>query len=326
LRAVYTIAGRDILIDAQDDWSTRSIYSFFSQSFLQEAVENGDPSTDALVRIQFGTTPPPIPAGLVSFEIPEEGICHTDGQILQLDFNGSRVDIGPGVRRRAEVWITRDYQFGSSVLSQIFSQALCGVLRRCDVYPFHSAGVVPPGHDKALLIAGPSGSGKTTLTLQLAACGWNYLADDTLVLRKDHQFLEAYALRKFFALRMDTIGALQLSQLQPTSTSSVLKVRVAPQNLFSSNQLERARTAGIIFPVLTEKPESDIRRLDPAEAMTKLLRLAPWAGYDKPTATKYLRFLADLANECAAFELLAGTDLLQDRLLAAELCSTVITT
>ena len=321
MQAVYTIAGRRILIDALDDWSARSISYFFSQSFLQAVAVSGDPSRDAVIQIRFGAPPPPLPPGLLNFKVPEEGVCYTDDRSLHFDFNGSRVNIGPGAQSRADVWITHDYEFGSSVLSQILSQALCGVLRRCDVYAFHGAGVIPRGHDNALLITGESGCGKTTLTLQLAACGWNYLADDTLILTRNHQFLEAHALRKFFGLRRDTISALQLSQLAPASTAPEFKVRIAPQDLFSSNHVQRARAAGIIFPTITGKRESNLRRLDAAEAMTKLLRLSPWAGYDKPTAPKYLRFLADLARECAAFELFAGTDLLENRVVAADLCA-----
>jgi hypothetical protein len=321
LRAVYTIAGRRILIDALDDWSARSISYYFSQSFLQAVVTNRDPSPDAVIRIRSGATPPPLPSRLFNFEVPENGVCFTDGKSLQFDFNGSRVDIGPDAQPRADVWITHDFEVGSSVLSQIISQALCGVLRRCEVYAFHGAGVIPPGHDDALLITGPSGCGKTTLTLQLAACGWNYLADDTLILTRNHELLEAHALRKFFGLRRDTISALQLSQVAAAARPTPYKVRVAPQDLFSSNQIQRARAAGIIFPTITGEPKSKVRRLAGAEAMTKLLRLSPWAGYDKPTAPQYLRFLADLATDYATFELLAGSDLLENRIVVADLCA-----
>jgi len=195
------------------------------------------------------------------------------------------------------------------------------VLRRCDVYAFHGAGVIPPGHDDALLITGPSGCGKTTLTLQLAACGWNYLADDTLILTKDQGLLEAHALRKFFGLTRETVGALQLSQVATVATAASTKVRVAPQDLFSSNQIQRARAAAIIFPKITGNSKSEVRRLTDAEAMTKLLRLSPWAGYDKPTAPQYVRFLATLAKDCATFEFIAGTDVLDNKILAADLCA-----
>ena len=320
MRAVYTIAGRRILIDALDDWSARSISDYFSQSFLQAVVPNGDASPDAVIGIRFGATPPPIPPGFINFNVPENGVCYTDGKSLQFDFNGSRVTIGLA-ECRADVWITHDYEFASSVLAQIISQALCGVLRRCDVYAFHGAGVIPPGHDDALLITGPSGSGKTTLTLQLAASGWNYVADDTLILRKHHEVFEAHALRKFCGLKRDTIGALNLSNVAAMAAPASYKVRVAPQDLFASEQIQTARAAGIIFPTITGNPKSEIRRLASAEAMTRLLRLSPWAGYDKSTAPQYLRFLGDLAKDCASFELLAGTDLLENKIVAANLCA-----
>jgi len=324
LSVVYAIAGRCILIEAQDAWSAEAVSNLFVRWFLNPLDANGSVPPDATVRIKFGTLPPRIPDGLLEFSVPEGGVCHTDGQSFYLDFAGSLVVIGPGTLPNIDVWITRRYKFGSTILAQIISQAFTAALRRCDLYEFHSAAVVPPRNDKALLIAGPSGSGKSTLTMQLAACGWNYLSDDTLLLDNNERGLEVYALRKFFALKADTIAALELSQLTPASATLGVKKRVTPRELFPAVQIQRARPGGILFPTLTQKISSQMRRLTAAETMTRLLRLCPWAGYDKPTAGEHLRVLGDLARECVAFDFLAGTDLLADRKLAADLLSKIL--
>jgi hypothetical protein len=320
MNVLYTIAGRRILIEAEDDWSAGTVSNLFKGWFLSPLATNGGVLPDATIRIRVSGLPPQIPNGLYKFSVPERGICHTDGQIFHLDFNGSLIVIGPGTSRNVDVWLTQRYEPGSRILAQIVSQAFAAVLRRCELYELPSAGVVPPSSDKAILIAGPSGSGKSTLTMQLAACGWSYLSDDTLLLANDQQRLEVYALRQFFALTTETIAALRLSQLTVPSRTVAIKERVTPQDLFPASQINRARPGAIFFPLLTHKTVTEVRRLTAAEAMTRLLRLCPWAGYDKPTAGKHLRVLGDLSKECVAFDFHAGTDVLDRRGLAADLC------
>jgi len=320
LKTLYTIAGRQILIDAQDEWAARAVSNLFSGWFLKPLAANGNVFPHATLRVRLGDTPPRIPNGLCTFQIAEGGTCHTDGQTFYLDFNGSVVSIGPGMDPGVDIWLTQRYDFGSRVLAQIISQGLSAAWRRFELYELHSAAVIPPGQEKAALIAGGSGSGKTTLTLQLASSGWNYLSDDVVLLSNDHDDLEIYALRKFFALRPHTIAALELSQVLPYVVTLAAKERVRPQSLFSGRQVEQARPHATLFPSITQRATSEMRPLTAGEAMTRLLRLCPWASYDKPTAAKHLALLARLSKECVAFELLAGTELLENQGLAAELC------
>lgn len=320
LKAVYTIAGRRILIEAHDAWSAESVADLFSGWVLNPLAVNGSAPPDVTLEIRSDIPSPPIPDGLFEFEIPEGGVCYTDGSTLYLDFNGSRVVIGPGLARHVHVWVKEQYNLGSKVLAQIISQAFSAALRRSGLFEFHSAGLVPPGHDKAVLIAGGSGTGKSTLTLQLAACGWRFLSDDTLLLEKRDQTIEVHALRKFFALTPDTITAVRLPQLEPALAAGIFKERVTPQDLFPECQIQRSRPGAIFFPTLSYEAESRVQKLTAAETMGRLLRLCPWAAYDKPTANEHLSVLSALARESTAFDLFAGTDLLEDQTRAAYLC------
>jgi hypothetical protein len=320
LNVVYTIAGRRILIEAHDDWSAEAVADLFNGWFLNPLAVNGAAPRDVTVEIRCGIPSPRIPAGLFEFDIPQEGICYTDGRTLYLDFNGSRVVIGPGLARDVRVWIKERYDFGSKVLAQIISQAFSAALRRCGLFEFHSAGLVPPGHDQAVLIAGGSGSGKSTLTLQLAACGWRFLSDDTLLLEQSDRGIEVHALRKFFALTADTITAMRMPQREPALAKGTLKERVTPLDLFPQGQIQRSGPGAIFFPTLNYQAESRVQKLTAAETMGRLLRLCPWAAYDKPTANEHLSVLGVLARDKAAFDLFAGTDLLEDQTLAARLC------
>lgn len=259
-----------------------------------------------------------MPEGLVRFEISQGGTCYTDGQTLYLDFNGSLVTIGPGSSREVDVWLVERHDFASEVLAQVISQAFSAALRRCGLFEIHSGGVVPPKHGKAVLIAGASGSGKSTLTLQLTAVGWGYLSDDTLLIGEGQQGIEAWGLRRFFALTADTIAAVRLPQL-PTADVGLFKKRFTPQDFFPSGQIQCAQPGAIVFPVITFETESRVRRLTPSEAMARLLRLCPWACYDKPTASEHLRTLGRLVSETVSLDVLAGTDLLDDPARASDL-------
>jgi len=44
-----------------------------------------------------------------------------------------------------------------------------------------------------------------------------------------------------------------------------------------------------------------------------LLRMCPWACYDKATAGAHLEVLGELARQADGFELLAGADLLNSK-------------
>jgi len=80
----------------------------------------------------------------------------------------------------------------------------------------------------------------------------------------------------------------------------------------------------MIFTNVTREPRSRLVSLASAEAMTRLLRLCPWASYDKPTSEEHLRILARLANTTSAFALNAGTDILNEPTLAADLIQQTI--
>lgn len=322
---VYAIAGRRLLIEAQDAWSAQVVSTLFDGWFLHLLPTNGRASQDVTIKIRCGESPPPVPEGFTAFEIALGGICHTDGRTFHLAFNGSSIIIGSGRPSYVDVWIRERYDVGSKFLSQIISQSFSAALRRCGLFELHSAGVVAPGHNKAVLIAGSSGSGKSTLTLQLAARGWNYLSDDTVLLEQGRHGIEVHALRRFFALTEQTIEAVQLPGLV-SRASGLLKERVTPRDLFPQGQIQRCRPGTIFFTMLTGVAESRVMRLTAAEAMTRLIRLCPWAAYDKPTAGKHLRVMAALARDCVAFDFHAGTDVLKAQSRAADLLAGYVNT
>jgi hypothetical protein len=177
-----------------------------------------------------------------------------------------------------------------------------------------------PGQDKTLLIAGESGSGKSTLTLQLATAGWKFLSDDSIFLITRLQGIETRGLRKCFALTSHTMAAVQV-ETASSATPVAWKRRISPDQLFPHGQVKSAVAGSIIFSNITHESESRIVPLEPSQTMQRLIRLSPWACYDKPTAAANLRVFEALARDVAAYDLFAGKDLLGNSDLTASIMS-----
>jgi hypothetical protein len=315
------IAGRLLLIESRDQWSAAAVATVLEVLALTTGPGNGR-TPDCTIRIRCAE-PPHIPAGLDRFDVPD-GICHTNGEALFLELDGSLVVIGTTGERDIEVWVRKQYDLSSWILSQLISQAIAAAMRRCGLFLLHGAGVRPPHQDKAILIAGNSGTGKSTITFQLASCGWGYLSDDVLLFNELDRGIEVRGLRRFFALTADTMAAVQFLPTSELTGMGQSKRRIAPEDLFPSGQIQSATPGAVIFPRITDDAGSKIQRLTIYESMKALLRLDPWSCYDKPTARDHLNFFGRLARETVAFELQAGKDLLGNPALTAEMVASVI--
>jgi len=314
LKKLYSIAGRVLSIHTFDDWSTRAV-SDLVDGWLIRPLENGDGAADVTLKVSAGAVLPEIPPELSTFEISDAGICHTDQRVFYLEFDHAIIKIDSPFE--VMLWINRPEDLDQTTLSRVLSQAFSAALRRCGLFEFHSAAVIPPDKTCALLIAGPSGSGKSTLTASLAECGWAYLSDDTVLFRNDVEGIEAIALRQFFALTPTTIATLPAMKM--TAPGNGRKSRFTPQELFSGQQIESAKPAVILFSSVTREPATRLHKLSSSQTMSRLLKLCPWACYDSVSATDHLTLLGRLARETAGFDILAGIDLLQDPQLASDL-------
>ncbi|HEX7295511.1 MAG TPA: hypothetical protein VF251_07145 [Pyrinomonadaceae bacterium] len=312
LKKSFSIAGRVLSIVTFDEWSSEA-FSSLVDGWLVHPLENRNGVADATFKLTAGVEPPDIPPGLPHFDISDAGICYTDRKTFYLQFGTSVVkfDESPEVN----LWIHDPEALDATMLARVLSQGFSAALRRCGLFELHSAAVVPPGETDALLIAGASGSGKSTLTAKLAAAGWSYLSDDTLLLRNSIN-IEAITLRQFFALTPATMA--MLPAIQPTLPRDRRKERFTPQDFFSGPQIECAKPSVLLFSKVTGDSATRLAKLSPAETMSRLLKFCPWASYDSNSAGAHLSLLGRLAREATGFDMLAGTDLLHDSQFAAE--------
>ena len=319
----FLVAGRNILIQAFDEWSMQAVLQTFAGWFITLASEQPTTAPDAILRIHCGVSPPTVPSGLDSFPIVHSGQCYTDSETYYLEFERSLIVFGPGSANAVDLWVDVPLDLSSRVTGQLLSNALAPALRRCGLFEIHSAGVIAPGANEVILIGGPSGSGKSTLTTHLASCNWGYLSDDVLLLQSFDNEIQVGPLRRFFALTPDTIAAAQLNP--KLADPNQQKGRITPQEVFNREPVAGGVPGIIIFPGIVDSDRSRLIPLTTADSMTRLLRLCPWAAYDKPTSARHIELLGRLAKCTSAFDLFAGKDILTKRERAAELIGQVAT-
>jgi hypothetical protein len=249
---------------------------------------------------------------------------------LLSEVEDSIIHIGAPEERLVEVWFgVSEHAKHPIALVNAFSYGLQAALRRAGVFDVHAAGAVEPGSQAGALFVGASGSGKTTLTLRLTEAGWLYLSDDMVVLRKSAEALEAEGLRRLFAVADTSVVGSSRTKLNAalgaTVASDPSKRRLEPEAVFPENRAISCRPQALFFPRVVETMETTVKEISSREAMQQLVRHCPWATYDTYSAPNYLRVLARLANQCRAYELMAGRDLLLQPERASDLLTPYMT-
>jgi hypothetical protein len=257
---------------------------------------------------------PGLPAGLPVFAIAGGGTCHTDGGTSYIDIDGSMVVIGGPGPVDVEVWMNGPLALDSPALTRLVSYGLSAALRRRALFELHSAALVDPHSGTGVLIIGPSGSGKSTQTVHLAAAGWPFLTDDVLLLGEEGAAIQAWPLRRCFAITSETFAASRFLQTRPSFDPIAVqeddKQQFAPHGVFTAGFRDSCLPGTLVFPELSGGSRSRVSRLSAGEAMARLIRMSPWSCYDRTTAAGHLAVLSALARQARAYAVLAGTDLL----------------
>ncbi len=309
----YEVAGRLLFIESPDLRLAKLIEKLFAGWLLTPFSFSGQ-RPDIKIRFSCDEYLPEIPRHLDQFEIAAGGRCFTDDDAYYLDLPNSLMLIQQADAVEVELWIKKLPESPDAALARATSFAVCAGLRRCGLFELHSAGVVDPNGEQGVLIIGPSGSGKSTLTLQLVTAGWGYLSDDELLLSLVGNEVEARGFRSFFAVSEATavasgIGNLGNSTAHVESTAA-LKTCFEPGSLFPLH-ISRVVPGLLLFTAIGFEKETRVKELTQSEAMMRLIRACPWATHDKAIAGLNLDLLSRLARQTRAFDLMAGSDLLQ---------------
>ncbi|HEX2272018.1 MAG TPA: hypothetical protein VHH35_20920 [Pyrinomonadaceae bacterium] len=296
-RSFYTVAGRFLFVETTDLRLGRLLAGLFAGWQLTPV---SSPEREAEIEIRFFCgDPAEVPPTLNQFEIADGGRCYTGAEGYYLKFENSLLRLQSKSPVQVDVWVRNVPETADAELAHITSFAVCAALRRFGIFDLHSAAVVEPASGKGVLIVGPSGSGKSTLTLQLATAGWSYLSDDEVLLSVNQGEVEARGFRSFFALRGMAAG------------SGAFRSVFEPAGTFAAVRAPQVVPGWVLFTAISGENETRLRQLPQAETMTRLIRACPWATYDTAIAAENLDLLSRLARQVTAFDLSAGTDLLE---------------
>lgn len=320
----YAVAGQSLAFACEDGGTAEKVHRLIAGWHF--AARSDDPISAFTIRVSRETAPPR-PGGPAAFAV-HHGECFLEGDALLLATSDSLVRINPLAMRRVDVWIGAETAQSAVAFARLLFYATQAALRQCGLYELHAAAVrFPTPADgvtsDGVLIVGASGSGKTTLAMRLAAAGWPTVADDLVLIREDAPAAEAFAFRRVFAATDTTLEACPTPRLEAAtrepSAFEPSKRRLDPEVLFPGRFAASCTPRALVFAEITGGTRSETLPIAPLDALTRLLKMCPWAAYDTAVARPHLSALARLARQCASYVLRAGTDLLYDAEAAPKL-------
>ncbi|GAC1478113.1 MAG: hypothetical protein NVS1B4_21600 [Gemmatimonadaceae bacterium] len=210
----------------------------------------------------------------------------SDGAAVALyahdDSCGGRVHLAHG---RAELWTTVGEGERCPPLRSMLTIAAGLLMGRLHGALVHAAALVDPDGEGWLLV-GDRWSGKSTTCASLVAAGWNYLADDQIVLRPDPT-----------ATRIVAEGWPRQFNLDDGWELGVVRGRRRPRGQFmATSRQETAALRGLLFPFVEPAAPTALLSTTAGDALTKLIRQSPWLLYDRAAAPAVLALFRDAAQ------------------------------
>lgn len=160
----------------------------------------------------------------------------------------------------------------------------------------HAGAVVAPD-GRAWLLAGGTFSGKSTTCVSLIRGGWDWLADDNVVLGqgRDGLWVEGWP-RRF-----------NLDHGYAAGASRGVRGRVDPEQFGPGRWRRAAPLGGLLFPRVEAERPTALEPVPGVDALSALLQQSPWLLGDPGTAPGVLSLLRRAAA-APAFGLRLGTD------------------
>ncbi len=189
----------------------------------------------------------------------------------------------------------------------LFLFALLLLLSTRGLYALHAgAAVSPDGH--GVLLVGSAGSGKTTLTCVLSRSGWDYLSDDSVLLRRSPHGLEAHAFGRPFHCTAATVRHFaELGQCTlPGGLTPKRLIDVAA--VYPGRFRSHTPPSMILFPEIVREPETRVIPLTRRETLLRLLRQGVGLAHDLAGMASQMELLSELTSSARGYRLLHGAD------------------
>ncbi len=195
------------------------------------------------------------------------------------------------------------------IFSDLVMAPLMEMLKERGFYGLHAAAVMKD--DKCYLFPGDAQSGKTTVALSLVRKGFQYLADDKLLLREAGHEIAAMAFTRRFNIDPDIaryfteLGFIKDLEPLPLTVKRPFDI----SNIYSNSFVSCAHPKVLIHVKMTPDAESRLIRISPTESFTRLAHQTILSG-QKKTAITQIKVLGHLVNSTESYLLYNGRDML----------------
>lgn len=226
-----------------------------------------------------------------------------------------RISPGAGVARAVIVpeEVEGESETQRTPLFDLTLLSLTILLRNQGRFPLHAAALVWNG--KGILLPGESGDGKSTTGLSLVRRGWDYLSDDTVLLRSEEERIDVYSFRRHFCVDPEAttfFPALAGPDWSP-SLSDASKWQVDPESVYPGSSVATCTPSVIALPTIVGGSES---RVEPVGAKPVLERLIGQGAFlltaNPKVADRHLAVLRRLIRQSDTCRFYAGRDILED--------------
>lgn len=222
-----------------------------------------------------------------------------DGSFMQADVNAGRA----WGKLSNEILGAPRYMF-----NDLFMAPLMEMLKQRGFYGLHAAALTKEG--MCYMFPGDSGSGKTTIALGLVKKGFQYIADDKVLLKREDNGITALAFTRRFNIDPNIsryypeLGFLEDLKPLPGTTKRAFDI----SKVYPGTFLSRCRPKFLIHLHRTSELRSRRTRLSPNESFVRLAnKTIP--SLRKEITEKQLQLFADLARHTESYVLHIGEDL-----------------
>jgi hypothetical protein len=145
-----------------------------------------------------------------------------EGLLCGATLGSAFASISPAARAALIVLPQRLLRFPYNVRYELLEFAVYTLAARVQgLVPLHAACVARG--NRAVLLLGPSGAGKSTLTVHALQCGWDFLAEDSVLV--EPRSLRAAGIGSFLHLRANSLRFLEPGAARTVRTSPVIRRR-----------------------------------------------------------------------------------------------------
>jgi hypothetical protein len=160
-----------------------------------------------------------------------------------------------------------------------------------------------------------SDSGKSTVTLNLVRQNWDYLSDDTVLLRDTEAGIQAYSFRRNFCVDPEAVEYFPelAGQDWPSSLSDRMKWQVSVDDIYPGQFRSLCDPRVILLPKIVDEPRSRVAPADTKTALTALMKQSAFfLTPDRKVARHHLNVLRRLLDQSELYHLYAGRDARDD--------------